>query len=258
VELSRSHAAEALALAEAHDYRLEIIRTRSVLGFVELSLGNARAALEYLGPLPELTASMGLLDPGVFPFVPDMVEAMVSLGELKPAEALVTGLEERGRALHRPLALATAGRCRGLIAARAGGATALDALAAALEEHERVPQPFELARTLLIAGEVRRRHKQKRPARDAFQAALEIFDGLGARLWADRTRDGLRRVGEGVGATNALTPTEQRVAELVAEGRTNREVAEELFVSVKTVEANLSRIFHKVGVRSRTELARRI
>jgi DNA-binding CsgD family transcriptional regulator len=259
VEPSRAHATEGLRLAEAHDYRLEVIRNRSVLGFLELSLGNARSSRDYLGPVPELAHSMGLGEPGVFPYIPDLVEALVSLSETEQAEPLIEWLEERGRTLDRPLAVATAARCRGLIMATRGDLPgAVRALQEAVSDHEQVGQPFEQARTFLILGEVRRRHKHKRLARDAFRAALGTFDRLGARLWSKRAREGLRRVGERAESSAALTPTELRVAALVVEGRTNREVAEALFISVKTVEANLHRIYHKIGVRSRTELARRI
>jgi DNA-binding NarL/FixJ family response regulator len=125
-------------------------------------------------------------------------------------------------------------------------------------EHQRVRQPFELARTLLVKGEVERRAKQKRAARLTLDQALGLFQTLGAPLWAQRARDDLARVGGAVLPSGELTPTEQRIAELVGEGKKNREVAEALLISVKTVEANLSRIFHKLGVRSRTELTRRI
>jgi DNA-binding NarL/FixJ family response regulator len=125
-------------------------------------------------------------------------------------------------------------------------------------EHRRVPQPFELARTLLVKGEVERRAKQKRAARSTLEQALGLFQALGAPFWAQRAQDDLTRVGGSVPASSELTPTEQRIAQLVGEGKKNREVADALFISVKTVEANLSRIFHKLGVRSRTELTRRI
>jgi len=122
-----------------------------------------------------------------------------------------------------------------------------------------VPQPFELARTLLVKGEVERRARQKRAARSTLEQALGIFQALGAPLWAQRAQDDLARVGGAVlPSSSELTPTEQRIAQLVGEGMKNREVADALFISVKTVEANLSRIFHKLGVRSRTELTRRI
>jgi DNA-binding NarL/FixJ family response regulator len=106
---------------------------------------------------------------------------------------------------------------------------------------------------------VERRAKQKRAARSTLEQALAIFQTLGAPLWSQRAREDLARVGGAVPPPSGeLTPTEQRIAQLVGEGKKNREVADALFISVKTVEANLSRIFHKLGVRSRTELTRRI
>jgi len=116
-------------------------------------------------------------------------------------------------------------------------------------------QPFELGRTLMVRGQVERRAKQKRAARSSLSRALDIFESLGAPLWAERTRSELSRVG-GLSAPGELTATERQIAELVVQGRTNREVADALFVSVKTVEANLSRVYHKTGVRSRRELER--
>ena len=200
----------------------------------------------------------GVPEPGIVPVAPDAIEAMVSLGRLEEADALLNRLEHQGRILHRPWAIATAGRGRGLLtAARGDLSTARSALEHALVEHRHLPQPFELARTLLVKGEVERRAKQKRAARSTLEQALGLFLALGAPLWAQRARDDLARVGGAMPPSSELTPTEQRIAQLVGEGKKNREVAEALFISVKTVEANLSRIFHKLGVRSRTELTRR-
>src|SRR5204862_6117657 len=131
-----------------------------------------------------------------------------------------------------------------------GGAleAARAALENAVEEHLRVPQPLELGRTLMVRGEVERRSKQKRAAGLFLRRALGIFDELGAALWAARARMELERLGGTVAAPTELTPTEQRVAKLITEGRTNRQVADALFVSVKTVEANLTRIFRQLGI----------
>jgi DNA-binding CsgD family transcriptional regulator len=215
--------------------------------------------MERLGPVLAFLDEMGSPEPGVIPCVPDAVEALVSLGRLDEAEGLVDRLVRQGRTLDRPWAIATAGRGRGLLtAARGDLSAARSALEQALVEHRRVPQPFELARTLLVKGEVERRAKQKRAARSTLEQALGLFQALGAPFWAQRAQDGLARVGAAVPASSVLTPTEQRIAQLVGEGKKNREVADALFISVKTVEANLSRIFHKLGVRSRTELTRRI
>jgi DNA-binding CsgD family transcriptional regulator len=186
--------------------------------------------------------------------VPDDVEALVAIGEIARAEYLTDQLEDRGRAHTRPLALATAARCRGLIAAaRNDLSAAADHLAEALVIHERAGQPFEAGRTLLVAGMVQRRSKQKRSARDLLHRALKSFDDLDAPIWAARVRQELARIGGRV-TSSELTESELRSAELAAAGSTNREIADMLFISVKTVEANLSRAYPKLGIRSRREL----
>jgi DNA-binding CsgD family transcriptional regulator/exonuclease VII small subunit len=220
---------------------------------------NPAAVIGRLEPVLAFLDGMGSPEPGVIPCVPDAIEALVSLGRLGEAETLLERLERQGRTMDRPWAIAAAARGRGLLtAARGDLSAARSALEQALTEHGRVPQPFELARTLLVKGEVERRAKQKRAARSTLEQALGIFQTLGATTWAQRARDDLVRVGGAVLPSGELTPTEQRIAQLVGEGKKNREVADALFISVKTVEANLSRIFHKLGVRSRTELTRRI
>jgi DNA-binding CsgD family transcriptional regulator/exonuclease VII small subunit len=259
VDAARSDAEEGLRRCLRNEDLLDATCHRAVLGFLELSLSNPTAAMERLEPVLAFLDELGSPEPGVIPAAPDAIEALVSLGRLEEAEALVDRLERQGRTLDRPWAIATARRGRGLLtAARGDLSTARSALEQALVEHRRVPQPFELARTLLVKGEVERRAKQKRAARSTLEQALDLFLALGAPLWARRARDDLARVGGAMPPSSELTPTEQRIAQLVAEGKKNREVAEALFISVKTVEANLSRIFHKLGVRSRTELTRRI
>jgi DNA-binding CsgD family transcriptional regulator len=158
--------------------------------------------------------------------------------------------------MDRPWALSAAARCRGLLIAARGDIDGARAeLEQAVVEHGDTQPSFELGRTLVVKGQVERRAKQKRVARSSLDQALRIFESLGAPLWAERVRSELSRVGGPV-AQGELTPTERQVTELVLEGLTNREVADALFVSVKTVEANLSRIYHKVGVGSRRELQR--
>jgi DNA-binding CsgD family transcriptional regulator len=114
--------------------------------------------------------------------------------------------------------------------------------------------PFEAARTRLALGQVYRRAGYKALANETLNAAAGAFEELGIPRWADRARDEAGRVGLHP-TTVLLTATERRVAELVASGRSNQEAAAELFMSVKTVEANLTRIYRKLSVRSRTELA---
>jgi DNA-binding CsgD family transcriptional regulator len=230
---------------------------RCVLGFLELSLGNVQAAA---GILRELVAELhviGVGEPTVHPCAPDAVEALVATGELDEAEAIARELLETGERLDRPWALATASRGLALLASARGDATtAGEWIERALREHERMSQPFELARTLLVEGTILRRQKRKGQAKAALDEALTIFEDLPAPLWAAKCREEVRRLGLRPSRDGGLTNTEQKVAELVAAGGTNKEVASELFLSVKTVEANLSRIYRKLGVRSRTELAR--
>ena len=164
-----------------------------------------------------------------------------------------------GERLDRAWALAIASRGLALVcAARGEHEAALDLEARALREHDRLGQPFELARTLLVKGSILRRAKRRGEARQTLGEALAIFERLPAPLWAAKAREEIRRIGLRPSRDGGLTETETAVAGLVAAGRTNREVASELFLSVKTVEANLSRIYGKLGVRSRTELANRL
>jgi DNA-binding NarL/FixJ family response regulator len=135
---------------------------------------------------------------------------------------------------------------------------ALRALEAALDVHDRLQEPFERARTLLVLGTVERRAKRRRAARETLAAALGAFEELGAPLWAARARAELARIGGRPAASGDLTATERRVAELVAEGLSNKEVAAALFVTPKTVATELSRIYGKLGVHSRTQLAHRL
>ncbi len=254
VENSRSDATAGLALAERHGDAFHVITNRSVLGFLELSLGHHEGANRWLEPLPDLLDSRGIVEPGVYPFVPDAVEVLVGLGLLDRADEVLGPFERQGVALGRSLALATSARCRGLIeAARGDLGRAIDVLESSMALHATLAQPFEVARFQLVLGEVRRRAKQKRATREALESALRIFDELGTPLWSARARRSLARI-SGRKAPHELTETERQVASLVVEGMTNREVAEALFVSVRTIESNLSRIYAKLGIRSRREL----
>jgi DNA-binding CsgD family transcriptional regulator len=156
----------------------------------------------------------------------------------------------------RTTVLANASRATALLAAaRQDLDGAEEALEAALSRHDRVTVPFDLGRTLLSHGQVHRRRGRRRAARDAFRRASSIFGELGARLWADRAVAELASLPIRRGASETLTPRERQVAHLVAAGRSNPEVAQQLFMSRKTVEVNLTRIYRKLGLRSRVELA---
>jgi DNA-binding CsgD family transcriptional regulator len=259
VKAARSAAERGLSQCLSNGDLLDASCHHWVLGFLELSLSNPSAAMEHFDPAIEYLRALGAAEPGIIPCVPDAIEALVALGDLGYSKALLEEHELKARLQNRPWALATAARCRGLMAAASGDLTeAASALDRAFGHHEGLCQPFDLGRTLLVAGEVNRRGKRKRAARVAFQRARELFEEVGAPLWQGKAEAGLSRTGVRAAESASLSPTERRIADLVAEGRTNREVADALFVSVKTVEANLSRVYHKLAVRSRTELTRRI
>lgn len=253
---ARLEALEGLRVAEAAGEIFLLIPNLSVLGFLELSLGRPTEADAYLSRAVKLEQEMGVREPAYYRIVPDEVEALVALGRLEDADALLAPFEEAGRNLDRAWAIATGARCRALVLAARGDLAGASAAAhEAVRMHDGLPLPFELGRTLLVRGTVQRRAKRKREARNTLTKALEIFEGLGAALWADNARAELARIGGRAPSSLDLTPTEERVAALVAGGSTNREAADALFVSIHTVEANLKRIYRKLGVHSRTEMA---
>lgn len=238
---------------------MAVARTHGVwaLGLLGLSLGRPDDMLRTVAPERERLLAAGVGEPGAVRFVPDEIEALVELGRLDEAEVILGWLEERGRALHRDSAVAAGGRCRGLLAAARGEIDlALAAVERALATHERVPIPFDRARTLLALGSVQRRARKRSAARETLTAAISSFEELGAVLWAQKARAEVARVSGRVPGGWELSETERRVAELVAGGLTNREAAARLSVTQKTVEFHLRNVFRKLGVRSRTELAR--
>jgi ATP/maltotriose-dependent transcriptional regulator MalT len=258
-EEARRAATEALEIFERGSCLAVTVWPMVTLGFVEVSVGNFDAAVATLGPLVAAASAMGYGEPTAAPFAADAAEALIGVGRLDEAAALVDQLEHNGRRLDRAWALALGARCRSLLLAAQGDLDAA-ALAAerALAEHQRLPMPFERARTMLALGQIQRRRRQKRAAAEALQEAVRTFDEIGTSLWAARARAELNRVAGSPAGDTDLTPSEQRVAELAASGMTNREVAAVMFISPKTVEANLARIYRKLGIRSRAELGQRI
>lgn len=223
--------------------------------FLELSLGNAHAANDALVAFCAVVEEAGSCNEFTAVIVPDQIEALVAVGDLERAGVLTGMLELHASTTGRPSALAAASRCRGLLAAARGDLqAATEELQRSLDQLERLEMPLELGRTLLLSGQVSRRAKQKRAAREAFTLALEKFEAIGAGLWAARARAELERTGLRHSAGDELTPTELRVADLAAQGLTNKRIAETLFLSTKTVEANLARVYLKLGIRSRAEL----
>jgi DNA-binding CsgD family transcriptional regulator len=229
----------------------------TALGLLELSLGDYVEAERHLAALEEWADGVGVREPAAWKYEGDRIEALLGLGELGRARILVERLEERSVPLGSAWSLAVGARCRGLLLAAEGdleGAAA--ALDDALAHHEQLGMPFERARTMLALGQLRRRIKRRAAARAALTEALAVFRTLGARIWIDRTQAELDRIGGRAPTGSALTPTEARIAGLVASGCSNKEVAARLFVTVHTVEVNLTRIYAKLGIHSRRELPR--
>ena len=256
VDATRAQVRTALARFAELEWRTATVFPRWALGFGELSAGDPAAAHAALEPLTEMLPSMGLADPIGLVFLPDEIEALVALGELERAQPLIELLRRLGLTHDRPWAIAAAARGQGILAAARGD---LDAATAALQEalaaHDRVEMPFERGRTLLALGRTLRRRKQWSAAREALREALALFAQTGAALWEQAARNEVARAGERSGEPGELTATERHVAELAASGLSNQEVAERAFLTVKGVEANLTRAYRKLGIRSRGGLA---
>lgn len=255
VALASRHAEEGLAASRAVNDAVFTAQNLQVLAFAALSIGDAEETLRHFQPLRALFAGLGIGDPGLAPAYPDAVEAAVMLGRLDDARRFAQELSDMAEPLDHPLGMAASARSAALVAAAEGRwADALERADDAVRRARALPVPFELGRALLTAGQVIRRAHGKRPARQALQEAIERFDRLGTPLWAERGRQELARVGGRTSSPVALTATESQVAELVVAGLSNHQVADTLFVSTSTVEANLTRIYRKLGVHSRTQL----
>jgi DNA-binding CsgD family transcriptional regulator len=256
---AREAAAAAIELGERTQMTLALHFAGAALGLLELSLGRAEEAATRLAPLVEFARAEQTCEPGVARFVPDHVEALVELGRLDEAAELLDWYEGNAVRLGRGAAVATSLRCRGLIAAARGALDeSLELFEQALEKHAAAPLPLDRVRTKLALGAGLRRAKRKADARAVLEEAAAEFERLDASIFAERARAELARIGGRRRSTGGLTATERQIAELVAEGRSNKEVAAALFVTVKTVEANLSRVYAKLGIHSRGALARHL
>jgi DNA-binding NarL/FixJ family response regulator len=266
VHAHAGHEAEALADAEAAMRAAEACGAPRMTewplmakGFMEVSLGRYDDAVVTFAPM---VARLGII-PGTEImsgwYLPNAAEAMVALSRLDEAEPLIEALERNGAEHDRPWMLAAGARCRALwLAAKGDVDAALESVNRAMAEHERTPMRFERARTRLLLGKLQRRRRLKDAASKTLAEALAEFEEVGAPGWADHVRTELARTNVRPNSAVALTPSEQRVADLAASGMTNRDVAATLFIGIKTVEHNLSRVYAKLGIRSRAELGRRM
>jgi DNA-binding CsgD family transcriptional regulator len=230
-----------------------------VLGFLALSRGDIREALGPLERAGRINSELGILEPAMLWFMPDLLDALLAAGELDRAEEVLAPFARRARDLDRPWAIAIAARTEAVLSAARGDTEgALTLFDVALAEHERAMDRFQHARTLLALGAVQRRARRRAAARQTLEGAIAVLDELPAPPWAAKARAELARIGGRAPSRDELTEAEQRIAALVAEGSSNREVAAALFLTEHTVETALTRIYRKLGVRSRTALAQRL
>jgi DNA-binding CsgD family transcriptional regulator len=257
LELARTHSAHALDLAEAQ-WRSHPPQHMAVMGLAALWNGDPAGAEEWLRRAERRAVEYSWGEPSVRWWTADHVELLLELGRVDEAVELLDTWSADAVRVEREWVLAHATRCRGLVAAAGGDVAAAAALLEqAVGEHETVGDPYGRARAQLALGIVLRRARQKRAPRDAIVAACEGFAELGAATWLERARRELQSIG-GRTHEQGLTAAELRVAALVAEGRTNREVATALFLGERTVASHLTHIYAKLGVRSRTDLARKV
>lgn len=255
VDAARNEIEEGRRVAEARGTVPAGLEIRAAQGFLELSLGEHEQAAATLDELAGDVARFGFGEPAMFRYHGDAIEARLASGRVDDARRLLADFERVGSSLGRASVAMIADRSRGLLAAASGD---FDAAYAAFDRSLASPapaQPFERARTLLALGTVQRRDRKRRASRDSLTAARDAFDRLGAPLWSAKAQAELDRTGGASGDDDVLTATESRIAELIAAGRTYREAADELFISPKTVQWNLSKIYRKLGIRSRAQLA---
>ena len=260
------------AYVDAHAGRVESVREAAAkadpgdpmgtalwsrcLGLAELAAGETTAADRHLAKALEVFERVDFREPAIWRVDGDAIEAALAVGDVERAQELLARFEERAARSRIPWSLAVSARCQGLVLAARGELDAAEeAFERAVAEHERCPMPFERARTLLVQGRLQRRLKQKRQARLSLDEARELFARQGAATWLACVDDELRRVAVRR-APEELSATELRIARLAADGLSNKAIAEQVFVSVKTVESNLKRAYRKLDISSRAQLAR--
>ena len=248
----RQAVSRGLGLSRAVGERVYLLCHEWLLGALDLALGNFAGAATRLRPLASQLPDLGRR-PNSQGIAPDTIEALTGAGHLDEAAPLLAATRER---YTDPVTSAAAARCGGQLAAARGS---LDQAVADLEHAFELQaaitaQPVQRGRTLLALGSVQRRLKQRRAARETLCQAIEIFRGAEAALWAARAGEELARVSGRAPGTGELTATELRVAELIAHGKSNRAAAAELFVTVRTIESTLTKIYAKLGLQSRTQL----
>ena len=254
---AREAAATLRARGTEQDGRTRLVMAGHVLGLLALADGDPAAAATELVVALERANAIGVKLPSVVPVLPDAIEATALIGDTAACAELSAQLDRQAADVGQPWVDAAALRGRGLTAMSAGREEAVEMLGGSALAFDRLGYRIEAARGLLLQGRALRRSGRRNASADVLADALGRFTAMGAAPWAAQAEAELERVAPGREHAE-LTPTEAQIAELIVCGRRNREIASELFISVATVEAHLTRMYRKMRVRSRTELARAV
>lgn len=257
-EDSRGHLDTAAGLVERYGVDSVLPWMEAARGALELGQGRYDEAIVVLQRIPELVRRMAIGQPTLVPWLPDLVEAYFRAGRLSSAERALGELERQAEASGRIWAHATAARCRGMLCPTG---VADRQFHAALRWHEQIVAPFDLARTQLCFGERLGLEGRREQARDLLHSAFDTFERLGATAWTERAGErlmssGARRRRRTDPRLARLTSQELQVAYAIQDGATNKEAAAALFLSTRTIEFHLGNAYRKLGLRSRTQLAR--
>jgi DNA-binding CsgD family transcriptional regulator len=258
VDDCRRHAQTTIDGAQDESHAVLVAHANSALGLLELGNANLLAAIGHLEAVAEFAREHGMANNPIVPWAEDLLEAYARAGDTNGAQTLLVEMDAELRRSARPRLQCALDRCRGLLARYDSEAETL--LERSIETATAAAAPFEKARSLLCLGQVRRRHRHPRDARRPLASALAQFEQLGASTWREQARLELRAIGSTTSGPDpgltALTPQELSVAQSVAEGLTNQQAANRLFLSARTVEFHLSNAYRKLGIGRRAQLVR--
>jgi DNA-binding CsgD family transcriptional regulator len=257
-ERTQADVDRALEPARLTGQEIQTLQGRAALAVLALSRGDTRAAHEQYVAIATAMERRG--DGGIAEWwLLDEVETRVAEGDVDEAERRLGRYAVDAMRNRRPRFLAYVARANALIAhARGDTDAALRYFDEALAHHEQFDDDYQLARTLFALGSMQRGLRRKAAAAESLGRARELFERMGAVLWAERARSERSRIGGRAASNGALTETERQIASLVATGRSNADVARALSITPKTVEWNLSKVYRKLRVSSRTELAAKL
>jgi DNA-binding CsgD family transcriptional regulator len=264
------YAQRGLSASEQERDSIFLGRNLHALGQAQLRSGDARSGVRTLRQIRALEQAQGVAEPSVLRWHSDLASGLVAIGELEEAEQTIQlGREGIVNQTHNTGVTSRLDRAEALLRAERGDVEpAVHLLGAAARRFQLLGQPIEQGHTLLVLGQVERRRRRHAAARAAVGDAITLFTRIGAKPWMDQATRTLARVAGGASdprerpdpaaALATLTATEAGIASMVREGASNREIAARMFLSVKTVEAALTRVYRKLGVRSRTQLSSRL